>query len=104
MMSEVCSTCYKKPGPLQRNNRTKKGLSKGGIVMAWEPNQGQAHDPNSPYGTPSNPYGAPPPQNPYGAPQNPYTPATDNPYAARYPYYQVGQGHGPPQSAPLPLG
>ncbi|OLD79289.1 MAG: hypothetical protein AUG54_06640 [Ktedonobacter sp. 13_1_20CM_4_53_7] len=72
--------------------------------MAWDPNQGQPNDPNSAYGTPSNPYGAPPPQNPYGAPQNPYTPPTENPYAAPYPYYQGGPGYGPPQSAPLPLG
>ena len=64
--------------------------------MAWDPNQGQPNDPNSAYGTPSNPYGAPPPQNPYGAPQNPYTPP--------YPYYQGGPGYSPPQSAPLPLG
>ncbi len=73
--------------------------------MAWDPNQGQPNDPNSAYGTPSNPYGAPPPQNPYGAPQNPYTPPTENPYVAPpYPYYQGGPGYGPPQSAPLPLG
>src|SRR5437870_8521031 len=73
--------------------------------MAWDPNQGQPNDPNSAYGTPSNPYGAPPPQNPYGAPQNPDTPPTENPYAAPpYPYYQGGPGYGPPQSAPLPLG
>jgi len=76
--------------------------------MAWDPNQRQPNDPNEPnsaYGTPSNPYGTPPPQNPYGAPQNPYTPPTENPYAAPpYPYYQGGPGYGPPQLAPLPLG
>ncbi len=73
--------------------------------MAWDPNQGQPNDPNSAYGTPSNPYGAPPPQNPYGAPQNANMPPTENPYAAPlYPYYQGGPGYGPPQSAPLPLG
>src|SRR5438067_13140025 len=120
MMSEVCSTCYKKPGPLQRNNRTKKGLSKGGIVMAWDPNQGQPNDPNqgqpndpnSAYGTPSNPYGAPPPQDPsgppqepYSVPQNPYAPPVVNPYAGPpppYPYAQGGPGYGPQLSAPLP--
>ncbi len=53
--------------------------------MAWDPTQGQgqekpgngeqgqpgssgAADPYSGYGTPQNPYGAPPPQNPYGTP------------------------------------
>lgn len=73
--------------------------------MAWDPNQGQPNDPNSAYGTPANPYGAPPPQNPYGAPQNPNMPPTENPYAAPpYPYYEGGPGYGPPQAVPLPLG
>ncbi len=81
--------------------------------MAWDPNQGQPNDPNSAYGTPSNPYGAPPPQDPagtpqepYSAPQNPYAPPLVNPYAGPppYPYAQQGPGYGPPQSAPLPLG
>jgi hypothetical protein len=82
--------------------------------MAWDPNQGQPNDPNSAYGTPSNPYGAPPPQDPsgtpqgpYGAPQNPpYAPPLVNPYAGPppHPYAQQGPGYSPPQSAPLPLG
>ena len=79
--------------------------------MAWDPNQGQGQgqpgngeqgqpgsggtDPYSGYGTPQNPYGAPPPQNPYGTPPPQYgTP----------PNQQGGYGYAPPQQAPRPIG
>src|SRR6266516_4487925 len=82
--------------------------------MAWDPTQGQgqenpgngeqgqpgssgAADPYSGYGTPQNPYGAPPPQNPYGTPPPQYgTP----------PNQQGGYGYGytPPQQAPRSIG
>jgi hypothetical protein len=71
-------------------------------------------DPYSGYGTPQNPYGAPPPQNPYGTPppQNPYGTPQQGPYGApppQYgtpPYQQGGYGYGyaPPQQAPRPIG
>ena len=71
-------------------------------------------DPYSGYGTPQNPYGAPP-QNPYGTPppQNPYaSPPPQNPKATppqQYgtpPYQQGGYGYGyaPPQQAPRSIG
>src|SRR6266566_7046919 len=79
--------------------------------MAWDPNQGQGQgqpgngeqgqpgsggtDPYSGYGTPQNPYGAPPPQNPYGTPPPQY----DTP-----PNQQGGYGYAPPQQAPRPIG
>ena len=64
-------------------------------------------EPYSGYGTPQNPYGAPPPQNPYASPppQNPYgTPPPQ--YGAPPPNQQGGYGYGyaPPQQAPRPLG
>lgn len=100
--------------------------------MAWDPTQGQGQgqpgsagpDPHSGYGTPQNPYGAPPPQNPYGAPppqspygapQNPYgAPPPQNPYGApqnpygappqqQYTYQQGGYGYAPPQQPARPL-
>src|SRR5215471_8848951 len=54
-------------------------------------------EPYSGYGTPQNPYGAPPPQNPYGTPSQPY---------GAPPYQQAGYGYGyaPPQQAPRPIG
>ena len=66
------------------------------------PYQGQGQpgsagpEPYSGYGTPQNPYGAPPPQQgPYGAPPPQYgTP----------PYQQGGYGYAPPQQAPRPIG
>ena len=67
------------------------------------PYQGQGQpgsggpEPYSGYGTPQNPYGAPPPQNPYASPPPQYgTP----------PNQQGGYGYGyaPPQQAPRPIG
>jgi hypothetical protein len=77
--------------------------------MTQNPNQ----DPYSGYGTPQNPYGAPPPQDPYGTPppQNPYggyqpqqgpygVPPPQNPYGAP-PYDRPPEyGYGPPQQNP----
>jgi len=63
-------------------------------------------DPYSGYGTPQNPYGAPP-QNPYGTPppQNPYAPQSPQQNDAP-PYQQGGYGYGyaPPQQAPRSIG
>jgi len=63
-------------------------------------------DPHSGYGTPQNPYGAPPPQNPYGSPppQNPY--GTPPPQYGIPPNQQGGYGYGyaPPQQAPRSIG
>lgn len=64
-------------------------------------------DPYSGYGTPQNPYGAPPPQNPYGTP-----PPQQGPYGAPPPQYgtppyqqgSYGYGYAPPQQAPRPIG
>jgi hypothetical protein len=88
--------------------------------MAWDPNQGQGQgqtgngeqgqpgsggtDPYSGYGTPQNPYGAPPPQNPYASPppQNPY--GTPPPQYGTPPNQQGGYGYAPPQQAPRPIG
>jgi Yip1 domain len=82
------------------------------------PYQGQGQpgsggpEPYSGYGTPQNPYGAPP-QNPYGTPppQTPYTsPPPQNPYGTpppQYgtpPYQQGGYGYAPPQQAPRSIG
>lgn len=76
--------------------------------MAWDPNQGQGQPGGgdqgaySGYGSPQNPYGAPPPQNPYGAPQY-GTPPPQNPYGA--PQYQQGgaYGYAPPQQPARPV-
>ncbi|MFL5653169.1 MAG: YIP1 family protein [Ktedonobacteraceae bacterium] len=82
--------------------------------MAWDPNQGQPDNPNTGYGPPSNPDGAPQnpygnsPENPYGGPQNPYGTPPENPYGAPpygAPGYPTVPGYYiPPPSAPLPLG
>jgi hypothetical protein len=76
------------------------------------PYQGQGQpggggpEPYSGYGTPQNPYGAPPPQNPYASPppQNPY--GAPPPQYGTPPNQQGGYGYGyaPPQQAPRPIG
>jgi hypothetical protein len=76
--------------------------------MSWNPDQGQSgaeQDPYSGYGTPQNPYGAPPPENLYASqnPQNPYeTPATENPYAPQSPQNPYGTPPSPPQNPYAP--
>lgn len=93
-------------GQGQPDNREQGQPGSGGPEPGapQNPYQGQGQpgsggpEPSSGYGTPQNPYGAPPPQQgPYGAPPPQYgTP----------PYQQGGYGYGyaPPQQAPRSIG
>jgi len=65
--------------------------------MASDPNQGPPDNPNTGYGSSSNPSDGP--QNPYANPENPYS----NPYGGE-PYGQGRPGSMPPTGSPLPLG